>query len=190
MNGKVQQKTLRFSNNQVGGQKLIQWMRAVDPNLTSTHVAMEATGHYWLALHSFLRKHGLRPHVINPIQSDAFRNMYIRQTKNDAKDAFIIAEVLHFGRYTTTELASEEIVALRQLSRFRFSLVDTISDLKRQVIRILDMLFPEYERVFSDLFGKTSSELLMEYTTPDNCVCFCNKFGSLRSSSNVSTLKL
>jgi transposase len=167
VNGKVQQKTLRFSNNQVGGQKLIQWMRAVDPNLTSTHVAMEATGHYWLALHSFLRKHGLRPHVINPIQSNAFRNMYIRQTKNDAKDAFIIAEVLRFGRYTTTELASEEIVALRQLSRFRFSLVDTISDLKRQVISILDMLFPEYERVFSDLFGKTSSELLMEYTTPE-----------------------
>ncbi|WP_206920469.1 IS110 family transposase, partial [Alicyclobacillus suci] len=87
--------------------------------------------------------------------------------KNDTKDAFIIAEVLRFGRYTTTELGSDEIVALQQLSRFRFSLVDSISDLKRQVIRVLDMLFPEYERLFSDLFGKTSSELLMEYTTPE-----------------------
>ncbi|UNO49407.1 IS110 family transposase [Alicyclobacillus acidoterrestris] len=93
--------------------------------------------------------------------------MYIRQTKNDTKDAFIIAEVLRFGRYSTTELGSDEIVALRQLSRFRFSLVDSISDLKRQVISVLDMLFPEYERLFSDLFGKTSSELLMEYTTPE-----------------------
>jgi transposase len=165
--GQIQGKTLRFPNTQAGGQKLIQWMRCVDPDLSSTQIAMEATGHYWLALHSFLRKHGLQPRVINPIQSDAFRNMYIRQTKNDAKDAFIIAEVLRFGRYTTTELASEEIVALRQLSRFRFSLVDTIADLKRQVINILDMLFPEYERLFSDLFGKTSSELLMEYTTPE-----------------------
>jgi transposase len=145
-------------------------MRCVDPDLSSIHIALEATGHNWLALHSFLREHGLQPRVINPIQSDAFRNMYIRKSKNDDKDAFIIAEVLRFGRYTTSELASEEIVALRQLSRFRFSLVDTIADLKRQVISILDMLFPEYERVSSDLFGKTSSELLMEYTTPEEIV--------------------
>lgn len=165
--GQSQGKTLRFPNTQAGGQKLIQWMQHVDPDLSSTEVALEATGHYWLALHSFLRKHGVKVQVINPIQSDAFRNMYIRQTKNDTKDAFIIAEVLRFGRYTTTELGSDEIVALRQLSRFRFSLVDSISDLKRQVISVLDMLFPEYERLFSDLFGKTSSELLMEYTTPE-----------------------
>jgi transposase len=165
--GKIQGKTLRFPNTQTGGQRLFQWIRSMDHDLAFTQVAMEATGHYWLALHSYLRKHGLKAHVINPIQSDAFRSMYIRQTKNDAKDAFIIAEVLRFGRYTTTELASEEIVALRQLSRFRFSLVDSISDLKRQVISVLDMLFPEYERLFSDIFGKTSTELLMEYTTPE-----------------------
>jgi transposase len=173
--GQIQGKTLRFPNTQAGGQKLIQWIRCVDSDLSSTHIAMEATGHYWLALHSFLRKHGLQPRVINPIQSDAFRNMYIRQTKNDAKDAFIIAKVLRFGRYTTSELASEEIIALRQLSRFRFSLVDTIADLKRQVISILDMLFPEYERLFSDLFGKTSSELLMEYTTPEEILAVDTK---------------
>ncbi|SDX06732.1 Transposase [Alicyclobacillus hesperidum] len=165
--GQIQSKMFRFSNTQAGGQKLIEWMRAVDPNLASFCVGMEATGHYWLALYTFLCKQGIRPLVINPIQSDAFRNMYIRQAKNDAKDAFIIAEILRFGRYTTTELANEQILALRQLSRFRFNLVDSISDLKRQVIGILDILFPEYERLFSDLFGKTSSELLMEYTTPE-----------------------
>lgn len=53
------------------------------------------------------------------------------------------------------------------MCRFRFSLVDTIADLKRKVNSVLDMLFPEYEKLFSDLFGKTSSELLMEYTTPE-----------------------
>jgi len=160
-------KTLRFANSQPGGQKLIEWLRKADQSLASTCIAMEATGHYWLALHTFLRKNGLTVRVINPIQSDSFRNLYIRQTKNDSKDAFIIAEVLRFGRYTSTELASEDIIALRQLCRFRFSLVDTIADLKRKVISVLDMLFPEYEKLFSDLFGKTSSELLMEYTTPE-----------------------
>ncbi len=165
--GQILGKTLRFANTQAGGQKLLEWLRKVDQSLASICIAMEATGHYWLALHSFLRKNGLPVRVINPIQSDSFRNLYIRQTKNDTKDAFIIAEVLRFGRYTTTELASEDIIALRQLCRFRFSMVDTIADLKRKVIAVLDMLFPEYEKLFSDLFGATSSELLMEFTTPE-----------------------
>ena len=49
--------------------------------------AMEATGHYWLAL----RQDNQTVHVINPIQSDALRGLYIRKTKNDAVDAQIIA---------------------------------------------------------------------------------------------------
>lgn len=165
--GQMIGKTLRFTNTQSGGQKLLEWLRKVDQSLTSICIAMEATGHYWLALHSFLRKNALTVRVINPIQSDSFRNLYIRQTKNDTKDAFIIAEVLRFGRYTSTALANESIIALRQLCRFRFSIVDTIADLKRKVIAVLDMLFPEYEKLFSDIFGKTSSELLLEYTTPE-----------------------
>jgi len=168
--GQILAKTISFANTQPGGQKLLNWLKKFDLDLSATVVAMEATGHYWLTLYSFLRKQHLPVQVINPIQSDALRNMYIRQTKNDAKDAFIIAEVLRFGRYTTTALAEERIIALRQLSRFRFSLVDSISDLKRKVISVLDLLFPEYERLFSDLFGKTSSELLMDYTTPEEIV--------------------
>nr|WP_243122416.1 IS110 family transposase [Clostridium septicum] len=42
---------------------------------------MEATGHYWLSLYSALIDFGFNVVVINPIQSDAFRKMYIRQTK-------------------------------------------------------------------------------------------------------------
>ncbi|EPZ48830.1 IS110 family transposase [Alicyclobacillus acidoterrestris] len=165
--GMVLGASLRFSNSQAGGQKLLTWIQRHDPELTQSVVAMEATGHYWLSLYTFLRKHGVVAKVINPIQSDAFRNLYIRQTKNDTKDSFIIAEIVRFGRYTTTELADEPIIALRQLSRFWFTIVDHIADLKRQVIAVLDVLFPEYEQLFSDLFGKASAELLMEYTTPE-----------------------
>jgi transposase len=165
--GKVCGKTLRFSNDQTGGQKLLTWLGTMIADLSQARIGMEATGHYWLALYSFLQKNGLTACVINPIQSDSFRNLYIRQTKTDTKDAFIIAELLRFGRYTSTGLAEERLVALRQLCRYRFTLVDTISDFKRRVIGLLDMTFPEYEKLFSDIFGKASSELLMEYTTPE-----------------------
>lgn len=41
------------------------------------------------------------------------------------------------------------------------------SDLKRKVIALLDQVFPEYETVFTDIFGRTSSELLMLCSTPE-----------------------
>jgi len=163
-------KSISFPNTQAGGQQLLHWIQKHATDLQMVMIAMEATGHYWLALSSFLRKQDANVQVINPIQSDAFRNLYIRQPKTDTKDAFIIAEVLRFGRFSATPFANEDLIELRQLCRFRFSLVDTISDVKRQVIGILDMVFPEYETLFSDLFGKTSSELLLAFTTPEEFV--------------------
>ena len=41
------------------------------------------------------------------------------------------------------------------------------SDLKRKIIVLLDQIFPEYEKLFSDTFGKSSVELLANYTTPE-----------------------
>ncbi len=131
---------------------------------------MEATGHYWLSVYSFLSNSGFNLKVINPIQSDAFRKMYIRQTKNDSKDSYIIAQIMRFGEFSTTSLADEDIMALRQLSRYRLSLVDECSDWKRKVICLLDQIFPEYSSIFSDTFGVTSKEVLLKYPTPEDMI--------------------
>ena len=92
---------------------------------------MEATGHYWFSVYSFLIENKFNTKVINPIQSEAFRKMYIRQTKNDSKESFIIAQIMRFGQYSETKLSEENIVALRQLSRYILALVDSCSDCKR-----------------------------------------------------------
>lgn len=73
---------------------------------------MEATGHYWLNLYTWLSDKGFRLHVINPLQSDALRNLYIRKTKTDSVDAKIIADVIRIGQYCETQLADENIIAL------------------------------------------------------------------------------
>jgi len=65
---------------------------------------MEATGHYWYPIYSFLKAKGYTIYVINPIQSDSLRKMYIRQTKNDSIDSFLIAEVIRFGQFGTTSM--------------------------------------------------------------------------------------
>ncbi len=130
-------------------------------------IGMEATGHYWLALYSFLVKNHFIVHVVNPIQTDSWRNSTrIRPHKTDKIDSLIIADFIRYGDFSDTELASEEIIELRNLSRFRFSLVSQIGDLKRQTICVLDKVFPEYESVFSDVFGKTSREILTLFRSP------------------------
>lgn len=130
-------------------------------------VAMEATGHYWLVLYSWLFERGFEIKVINPIVTDAYRNMRIRKAKNDRIDAEIVAKVLMFGEYQETSVSSDETLSLRQLCRYRLWQVQTVSDLKRKIIALLDQVFPEYENLFTDIFGMSSKELLKLYTTPE-----------------------
>ena len=149
-----------------GCEKLLALMQTFTIIPNNCIIGMEATGHYWLSVYSYLLELGYNLKVINPIQSGSFRKMYIRQTKNDSKDSFVIAQIMRFGQFSSTSLSSENIMALRQLSRYRMFLVDECSDYKRKVICLLDQIFPEYNKLFSDTFGVTSSELLHKYPTP------------------------
>lgn len=167
LKGNIFGKSISFTNSHVGTNKLLQFIKTNNPEEKEVVFGLEATGHYWLSLYSCLINLGFTVHVINPIQSDAFRNLYIRNTKNDSKDSFIIAEIIRFGRFSVTQLASEDILSLRQLTRYRMYIVDQIADLKRKVITVLDQIFPEYSKLFSDVFGQASKELLLNYTSPE-----------------------
>ena len=165
--GKSLQDSISFANHKNGCEKLLAVFEKCGISVSNVVIGMEATGHYWLSVYTFLAELGYSVKVINPIQSDAFRKMYIRQTKNDSKDSYIIAQIMRFGEYSETTLSEENIVALRQLSRYRFALVDEISDCKRRVVSLLDQVFPEYEKLFSDTFGRSSQEVLQNCPTPE-----------------------
>lgn len=160
--------SISFANTKEGCEKLLSLFERLSISKDELLIGMEATGHYWLSVHSFLLEVGYEVKVINPIQSEAFRKMYIRQTKNDSKDSFIIAQIMRFGQFSTTSMSEEVIVAMRQLSRYRLALVDACGDCKRRIIALLDQVFPEYSSLFSDTFGVTSKEILSQYPTPED----------------------
>lgn len=164
-NGNLLSRSISFTNTQKGCEKLVKIIEKFKANNKNTVIGMEATGHYWLSVYTYFFQVGHDIKVINPIQSDAFRKLYIRQTK---KDSFIIAQIMRFGQYSNTKLSDEGSLALKQLSRYRFYLVDDCSDLKRKVITLLDQVFPEYQRLFSDSFGASSKEILSMYPTPED----------------------
>ena len=107
--GKQIGRSLRFATTHKGADSL---MSFIFKNIGNSPCVfgMEATGHYWYPIYSFLKAKGYTIYVINPIQSDSLRKMYIRQAKNDSIDSFLIAEVIRFGQFTTTSMADENIL--------------------------------------------------------------------------------
>lgn len=163
-------KSIKISNTSSGFEAFIEKLHNIDPDLSHFEFGMESTGHYWLNLYTHLSDLGCTVHVINPVQSDALRGLYIRQTKNDTKDSAIIADVIRIGRYCETTVSDDKMLALRDLTRRRFYLVDMISDLKRKSLTLIDRIFPEYPKLFSDTFGSTSLELLANCNTPEDII--------------------
>ncbi|MGY3777050.1 IS110 family RNA-guided transposase [Helcococcus sueciensis] len=169
-NGKLVSESFSFSNSIRGLEKFQKFISSFSVDSNNCIIGMEATGHYWLSLYSFLIDLGFSCIVINPIQSDAFRKMYIRQTKNDSVDSFVIAQILRFGEFSVSHFSDEDTFALRNLSRFRFALVDEVSDWKRKLVAILDQVFPEYSSLFSNIYGVTSKELLSKFPLPEDMI--------------------
>lgn len=165
---KILFKAFSFSNTTDGANSLIEKLSA-HTNKSNVEIGMEATGHYWLSIYSFLIEKGFTVHVVNPIQTDGWRKgTEIRKRKTDIIDSVLIADLIRYGDFEETSLSDEEMLSLRNLSRFRNYLVSSIGDLKRKVICVLDQVFPEYQSVFSDVFGETSKELLSHFQTADD----------------------
>lgn len=161
-------KTLRFENSKSGSEKLLEFFNQHQLAPDNSVIGLEATGHYWLSIFSFVHKLGFKTTVFNPLQSDSLRNFYLRKTKNDVKDAYLIAQVIRIDSPDETPFIKEDLLKLRHLERLRYSFVDQVSDIKRKVISLLDQVFPEYEQLFSDTFSKSSTEVLMNYTLPED----------------------
>lgn len=165
--GKQIGRSLRFATTHKGADSL---MSFIFKNIGNSPCVfgMEATGHYWYPIYSFLKAKGYTIYVINPIQSDSLRKMYIRQTKNDSIDSFLIAKVIRFGQFGTTSMADENILAMRQLCRYRDSVISSRTEIKLRIGTIMEQIFPEYEKQFSSLWLSTSMGILEKYLTPEN----------------------
>jgi len=116
--------------------------------VSNVEFCLEATGHYWLSLYYHLTELGYKIHVINPIQSDALRNFYVRKTKTDRKDAHLLADIVRFGHISETKLASETVLKLQNLSRLRFEFVRQVGGLKNRVLVSLIGSFLNTRNVF------------------------------------------
>ena len=158
--GQACQPFFEIENNRAGMDMLLEQLSRLGGEVT---IGLEATGHYWLALYDVLTQNNHQVIVINPLQTAAHSKKSIRKVKNDRRDAFWIADFLRVTldlRATSPEMPV--LLQLRELTRFRFWLSEQIGDCKRKLLTILDRVFPEYEKLFSNVFVESSKALLQE----------------------------
>lgn len=172
--GSILVKAIKFTNSNEGLQKLIDSISEYDQS--QIFCAMEATGTYWLSLFSALTDRGFNVSVFNPYQIKSFRGAYTnRKQKNDVIDSILIANFLSFNGTKQTSLPNDDLLALKNLTRYRSNLVSNISKAKIQVTGILDKVFPEYSDLFSDIFGEASKQILLNCPTPNEVINFNTK---------------
>jgi transposase len=132
---------------------------------------MEATGIYSLPLYSALRRDGYKVKLYNPIQTNGFRKMKIRKTKTDPIDAAIIADLLRNSEPPQiNDIKDLNLYKLRELVRIRHRLIEKQTVCKVQMIRNIDIIWPNYVSLMPKVFGKTSITVLKKYPVPSKMI--------------------
>jgi transposase len=163
--GEVLYDVFTIQNNMDGFEDLLFKNKTVSKNPDKIRVGLEATGHYNCNLLGFLKSKGLATIVINPLHTNAYRkSLSLRKTKTDKVDARAIASMImsdaSLKPYSDTLYHNED---LKSLSRYRFDKVSDRAKLKQSVSRLVNILFPELEKLVSTLHGNAVYELLWEF---------------------------
>lgn len=154
-----------ISNNREGFETLFQRIKSVAEDFSKIKVGLEATGHYSYNLLGFLLDKGLPTYVINPLHTNLYRkSLSLRQTKTDKVDARTIAFMLMSGvnlqSYSDTSYHNEE---LKSLTRYRFDKVKERAKLKTSVSRLVNILFPELEKLVPSIHMASVYAMLSEF---------------------------
>lgn len=162
--GEVLADVFTVSNSKEGFEALLQTINTCTGIDSKIKVGLEATGHYSYNLLGFLLDNGLPTYVINPLHTNLYRkSLSLRKTKTDRVDARTIASMLmsdvSLKPYTNIAYHNSE---LKSLTRYRFDKVKERAALKSSVSRLINILFPELEKLFPTLHIASSYALLSE----------------------------
>jgi transposase len=149
-NGQVSKEGREFATTSPSLLALSDWL--VDQHCTV--VAMESKGVYWKPVY----------HVLAGTVEVCIGNAHAMRsrpgTKTDKRDAAWIAELLAHGLIRPSFVPPPDICALRDVTRTRVAFVQTRSQSKNRVHKLLEDTNLTLGSVVSDLFGGTGRRML------------------------------
>ena len=131
-------------------------------------VGMESTGCYWRSCYKVLAEGGYPVSVINPVKTCAERKQgNLGRAKTDRVDCLVVADTLRKQGVPPTPSPDADAAQLRDLCRFRRTVSESLSRAKIQVVALLDQVWPEYSRLFSNTFCGASLAVLRRFAVGD-----------------------
>ncbi|MFJ7994828.1 IS110 family transposase [Peribacillus frigoritolerans] len=128
-------------------------------------VILESTGHYHTPVIQYLEEQGILYILLNPIISYQAKKTSLRKVKTDAIDAYQLCVLYYKGE--SHKIRGIQLLDLRNLSRQQEIVTNMYVEAKLQFHTILDQVFPEYRKVFGDLYSRVSLLMLKEYPTSE-----------------------
>lgn len=189
--GRVLQKSFPIVQSRIGFENLYERLMALKAAYDKHEilVGFEPTGHYWMNLAAFLTNYGIPFVMVNPMHVNRSKELDDNlQTKNDQKDALVIARLMRDGRFSYPRHLEGIEAELRNGSTLRSKIQEDLNALQNRIIRWLDRFFPEFTQVFksfgkmayavlemtplpTDIVGKSPEELLFLYRQVDGMKC-------------------
>ena len=166
-------KLLRFENSARGFEDFDAWLEGIKQRngMTEVIVGFEPTGHYWFNLGDHLITCGHKLAIVNPFHVKCARELDDNNpSKSDRKDPKTIAMLVKDGRYRDVYIPVGAYQDLRELVCERERLQERLGALKNQIVRWLDIYFPEFTTVFKDWSKQAAWLALRHFSTPQRVV--------------------
>ncbi|WP_440970243.1 IS110 family transposase [Peribacillus frigoritolerans] len=171
-------KTCFFENTKAGFHSFLNWITQLVKGckLNQVIVGMEPTGHYWLNLAHLLKENNIKFVSVNPLHVKRSKELDDNSpTKNDVKDAKVIAQLVKDGRYTEPTIPRGIYAELRVAKKLRDLLNVDLQVVQGQVHNWLDRYFPEFLTVFKSWEGKAAIHFLKLEALPHELVKYTDE---------------
>lgn len=148
--GKLSKQTRTFATTTGALRELAVWLGEQGV----THAAMESTGVYWRPVFNLLEGH------CEVILVNAQHIKAVPGRKTDVKDSQWLADLLRHGLLSKSFIPPKPIRDLRDLTRFRKTLVQQRSAAINRVQKVLETANIKLASVASDVLGKSGQAML------------------------------
>ena len=131
------------------------------PNLI---VVMESTPIYHLPIENYFRSKGVDTIVINPKLVKQFKDT-LNKSKTDKLDCFKIARC-YLGTIDNFYYKNDEYFMYNPLARQYWSLVEGQTRLKNRYKQLIEIVFPEFNLIFDDLYSDLALNFIHDFPHP------------------------
>ncbi len=137
-------------------------LNTIQDDDTKLRIGLESTGLYHRNLMGYLLNKGFEVREYNPIEVCTLRKGTIRNAKTDKIDAQLVAKAVRIDFIQNTEryLSDQDHIRMRQLGLLHNNLSTKSAQLKTQLKEDLTVLCPGYDKILTNVLGKSSKEIL------------------------------